>query len=163
MRSGSAMAAASASAARPSASAGGSTTSDDDIDASVALNHVVTLEPQARIGRAFAGLELVLPAVPGADDMRLVLVVGLAEIALVRAVELDHLVPDQALAGRAALMQAMIAVGVVGAAVPVDPDLDPVLADDADIAILHFDFIADKNLRHPAGLPPLGHDLEAAL
>src|SRR5262245_24862935 len=135
MRSGSAAAAPSISAARVSISAGRSSTSDDDIDASLALHHLVLAQLEPRVGRAFAGLELVFPAMPGADDVRLVLVVFLRHERLVRRIDVDDLAPDDALAGRAALVQAMIAVGVEGAGVAVDPDFDLALADDADIAV----------------------------
>src|SRR5579862_652495 len=153
MRSGSAIAAASAAEASASVSAGRSSASEDDIDASFALDHFVAFEPELWVRRTFAGLELVLPAMPGADDMRFALVVGLAEEALVRAEQIHHFIPDDALAGRSALVQALIAVGVQGSGVAVDPDLDPVLADDADIAILHLKFAADKDLRHPLFAP----------
>src|SRR5215211_6330377 len=112
MRSGSPRAAASASEARVSVSAGRSRTSDDDINASLALNHFIAFQPQARIRRAFAGLQLVFPAMPGADDVRLVLIVGLAEKRLVGTEDVEHLAPHDALAGRAALMQAIIPIGV---------------------------------------------------
>ena len=35
----------------------------------------------------------------------------------------------------------------------VDADLDPVLADDADVAVLHLKLAADKDLRHPSLTP----------
>src|SRR5262245_34155072 len=136
MRSGSATAAPSASAARTSVSAGWSSTSADDLDASLALHDIVIAHAQPWVGRAFAGLELVFPAVPRADDVRLVVVVFLRHERLVGGVDVDDLAPDDALAGRAALVQAMVAVGVEGAGVAVDPDLDLALADDADIAVL---------------------------
>src|SRR5882724_9609143 len=104
-RSGSASAAASVSLARLSVSAGRSGMSDDDTDASLALHRLITLELEARIGRALAGAQLVFPAVPGADDVRIIGVVGLADIRLVRSEELDHLALHHALAGGATLMQ----------------------------------------------------------
>src|SRR5580704_9727553 len=132
MRLGSLIASASAAAAWTMASAGGTSVSDDDIDASLALHHLVALEPHFRIGRAFAGFQLVFPAVPRTHDVRLVLVVGLAEKVAVRPKQIDHLVADNAFAGRAALVQTMIAVGVEGAAMAIDADLGAILADDAD-------------------------------
>src|SRR5579862_4734405 len=133
MRSGSVSAAASASAARgKSSSLGRSMASDDDINASLALHDLVPLEPDFWVGRAFAGRQLVFPAVPGADDVRLVIVVGLAEERFIGAEQVDDLVADDALAGRPALVGAMIAVGVEGPGVAVDADLDAVLADDTD-------------------------------
>src|SRR5438093_4733465 len=140
MRSGSASAAASASLARASDSAG--CTSDDDIDASLALHHLVALELEARIGRAFAAEQLVFPAVPGAHDVRVAVIVGLSEISLIGAQELDHLALDHALAGRPALVQAVVAISVVGASVPIDADLEPILTDDADVAVAHFHVLA---------------------
>src|SRR5215472_8662269 len=148
MRSGSLSAAASVAAARGSSSPGRSITSDDDINASLALDDLVALEPDLRVGRAFAGGELVFPAVPGADDVRLVLVVGLAEERFVGAEQVDDLVADDALAGRPALMGALIAVGVEGAGMPVDADLGAVLADDANVTVFHLKLITDENLRH---------------
>src|SRR5262245_34321308 len=133
MRSGSVTAAPSTSVARESASAGRSSTSDDDIDASFALNHLVALQPQLRIGCAFACLQLVFPAVPGADDMRVVLIVSLGHERLVRRIDVDDPAPDDAFTGRAALMQTMVPVSVERAFVAVDADLDPVLADNADV------------------------------
>src|ERR1700722_17927818 len=112
MRSGSVTPAASISVARASVSAGWSSTSDDDINASVALHHFVALEPQLRIRRALPGLQFVFPAVPGADDVRFVVVIGLAEELPVLVVKVEHLAPNNALAGRSALMQTLIAVGV---------------------------------------------------
>src|SRR5262245_60325795 len=112
-RSGSASAAASASLARTSASAG--CTSDDDIDASLALHHLIAFELKAWVGRAFAGEQPVFPAVPGAHDVRVAVIVGLPEIGLVGTQQLDHLALDHALAGWAALVQAVVAIGVVGA------------------------------------------------
>ena len=86
--------------------------------------------------------------------MRLVVIVGLAEEGLVRTEQVDHAAPDDALAGRAALVQAMVPVGVEGAVVPIDADLDPVLPDDADVAVLHLDFVTDEDLlRHPSRAP----------
>src|SRR5215469_17260812 len=120
MRPGSPMLAARRSAARVSVSAGHSSTSDDDIDASFALDDLVSLEPERRIGRAFAGLELVFPAVPGADDMRLVRIIGLAQKGAVRSIEVDDLIAHDPFAGRSALMQAMISIGVEGAGMAID-------------------------------------------
>src|SRR5580692_2450029 len=105
MRSGSPIAAASVSAARASTSAGWSRTSDDDINASVALHHIMALEPELRVGRALPGLQFVFPAVPRADDMRLIVVVGLAEELPLFVVKIDYFAPGNALTSRAALMQ----------------------------------------------------------
>src|SRR5262245_23684178 len=156
-RSGSASAAASASLARVRDSV--ACTSDDDIDASLALHHLVALELEARVGRAFAGEQLVFPPVPGAHDVRVAVIVGLPEIRLVGGQELDHLALDHALAGRATLMQAIVTVGVIGAGVPVDADLEPVLADDADVAVAHFHVLTYENLRHSSSAPCWYSDL----
>src|SRR5262245_50205833 len=157
-RLGSASAATSASLARVSASAG--CMSDDDIDASLALHHLVALELEARVGRAFAGEQLVFPAVPGAHDVRVAVIVGLPEIRLVGGQQFDHLALDHALAGRATLMQAIVTVGVIGAGVPVDADLEPVLADDTDVAIAHFHVLTYENLRHSSPAPCWYSDLQ---
>src|SRR5262245_41951857 len=123
MRSGSASAAANMSLACLSVSAGRSSTSDDDIDASLALHHLVALQPQARVRRAFTSEQLVFPAVPGAHDMGIVMIIGLTDIRLVWCEQFDHLALHHALASRTSLMQAMVAVGIVRTGVPVDADL----------------------------------------
>src|SRR5262249_26916134 len=153
MRSGSASAAANTSLACLSVSAGRSSTSDDDIDASLALHHLVALQPQARVRRAFAGEQLVFPTVPGADDVRIIVVIGLTDIRLVRSEQLDHLALHHALTGGAALMQAMVAVGIIRTSVPVDADLEPVLTHDADVAVTHLDILANENLAHSSPAP----------
>ena len=81
------------------------------------------------------------------------MVIGLADIRLVRSEEFDHLALHHALAGGAALMQAVVAVGIVGTRVPVDADLEPFLAHDADVAIVHLDILANENLRHSSPAP----------
>src|SRR5687768_6861840 len=104
MRSGSLTAAPSASAARASVSAGRSRPSDDDIDTCRALDDVVAPGRPLRIGRALAGLELVFPAMPGSDEVRLVVALRLGHERLVRRIDVDDLAPDYAFAGRAALL-----------------------------------------------------------
>src|SRR4051794_16423092 len=153
MRSGSASAAARASLARPSVSAGRSRTSDDDIDASLVLHDLVALQPQARVRRTFAGAQLVLPAVPWAHDMRIIVIVSLADIRLVRREELDHLALHYALAGGATLMQAMVAVRIIRTSVPVDADFEPVLTHDADVPVAHLEVLANENLAHSSPAP----------
>src|SRR5262245_46157619 len=153
MRSGSASAAANTSLACLSVSAGRSSTSDDDIDASLALHHLEALQPQARVRRAFTSEQLVFPAVPGAHDVRIIVVIGLTDIRLVRREQLDHLALNHALAGGAALMQAMVAVGIVRTGMPVDADLESVLTHDADVAVTHLDVLSTGH-RAPSSAPP---------
>src|SRR5215813_7348137 len=153
MRSGSASAAANASLACLSVSAGRSSTSDDDIDASLALHHLVAFQSQARVRRAFASEQLVFPAVPGAHDVRIIVIIGLTDVGLVWSEQLDHLALHHALAGGAALMQAMVAVGIVRTSVPVDADLEPVLTHNADVAVAHLDVLANENLAHSSPAP----------
>jgi hypothetical protein len=79
------------------------------------------------------------------------MIVGLAEESLVVTIEVDDPALHDPLARRTALMGAMVPVGVIIALVAVNPDLEPVLSEDADIAILHFNVLAHENLlRHPA-------------
>src|SRR5262245_4935568 len=150
-RLGSASAATSASLARVSASAG--CMSDDDIDASLALHHLIALELETRVGRAFAGEQLVFPAMPGAHDVRIIVIVGLADVRLIRSEQLDHLALHHTLAGGTTLMQAMVAVGIIGAGVPVDADFEPVLTHDADVAVAHLDIVANENFPHSSPAP----------
>src|ERR1700732_61363 len=110
-------------------------TSGNDIDVLAAPHHRKRLELQPPVRRAFAGHDVVFVAVPGADEMRL----GLGEpLPVPGAVGPQHvldLVHDDALARRAALMDAQVLVGVE-AALPVEhADLDPVVGDDAPVAV----------------------------
>src|ERR1700704_4423236 len=82
----------------------------DDIDLVSLLHHLVAPQLELAVGDAFAGLDVVLVAVPRADEMRL----GVGEVEPLRGPvghdALFDLGDDQSLAGRAALMQAIIAV-----------------------------------------------------
>jgi hypothetical protein len=55
-------------------------------------------------------------------------------------------------------MQALIAISVIGPGIPIDADLDLVLADDADITVLHLNVLADENLRHSGFAPSRSND-----
>src|ERR1700722_15577415 len=82
----------------------------DDIDLIPLLHHLVAAQLELAVGDAFAGLDVVLVAVPRADEVRL----GVGEIHALRGLvghdPLFDLGDDQPLAGRAALVQAVIAV-----------------------------------------------------
>src|SRR5262249_42409999 len=82
----------------------------DDIDVVPLLQHLVLPQLQFAVGHAFAGLHVVLVAVPGTDEMHLG--VGEKEPArrLVRHEPLFDLRDREPLAGRPALVEAEIAV-----------------------------------------------------
>ena len=94
----------------------------------------------------YAVRQVELVAVPGTDDVHVGLVEGLAVEDAVLVDQFLHLRHAQALAGRAALVRAVVAVGVVLAAVADDADLDlagmhdphPALGDIAVAANQHF-------------------------
>src|SRR5215472_2690747 len=105
----------------------------DDIKVLSFLHGLVLLQLHLAVRHALAGLHVVFHAVPGADEVHL----GVREIhahrGLVGAQPLLDLGDGQALAGRAALVQAEIAVGVELALVPEHADL--VVADEHDAAV----------------------------
>src|SRR5579872_3726208 len=118
-----------ASAIRPASSLASSETrarrpaSDCDINLSVALHHAEFLQPDARVAHMRAVAKMIFVAVPRADDMHVGLVELLAHEHAVLADDVDDLGHPHALAGGAALMRAQIAIGVILAGVPDDPDL----------------------------------------
>src|SRR5262249_8334895 len=100
------------------------TSSDADVDIASPDRDLDAPQPEARVGGADAGRQVVLPAVPRADDARLVVDEALAGDG---AVWPQHgLVPAQDLAGadRPALVAAAILVRAQLAADPEDADLD---------------------------------------
>ena len=86
---------------------------------------------------AFAGLQVVFVAVPRADEVHLVAEL-LALVGAVRVDDVDHVVDHQAFAGRTALVQADVAVGVEGAVLVEHADLALARGDDAAVAVLQF-------------------------
>src|SRR5262249_16884921 len=95
----------------------------DDIKLVSLFHQLVFPQLQLPVGDAFAGLHVVFHAVPGADEVHL----GVREIeplrCLVGTQPLLDLGDGETLAGRAALMQAEIAVGVELAFMPEYADL----------------------------------------
>src|SRR6266852_2317637 len=99
----------------------------DDIDVLAAAEHLKGLEAQPPVRRALAGLEVVLVAVPRADEVHLV---GREPVPVPGAVGRQHvldLVHDDALAGRPALMNAQVLVGVEPPLPVEHADLDAVM------------------------------------
>src|SRR5262245_43643038 len=87
--------------------------SGDDKNVVAAPHDVEFLQLEPPVADAFAGLELVLVAVPRADEMYLV---G-EDLPLIGAVGGDHVghaVDHDALAGRSAGMDAIVAVSEIG-------------------------------------------------
>src|SRR5690349_20366413 len=122
--------------------------SGDDEYIFAAAHHLVFPKLELAVSHAFAGLDVVLVAVPGADEVQLV---GkrLALIGAVRRDDVDHLVDQDALAGRAAGMQAVIAVGVKGPGFVEHADLLCARGDDAAIAVRHVGRLGHEPFRHP--------------
>src|SRR5262245_11358339 len=122
----------------------------EDIDLVSLLHHLVLAQLQFPVGDALAGLHVVFHAVPGTDEVHL----GLREVETlrghVRTQPLLDLGDGEAFAGRAALMQAEIAVGVELAFVPEHPDLVLTGEDDAAIAVLELRDFTDVLLGHAA-------------
>src|SRR5262249_40479502 len=115
------------------------------------------LEPA--VADELAGLEVVFVTVPGAHEVHL----GFREIEPARGLvgqdPLFHLGDDQAFAGRAALVQADIAVGVELALVLEDPDLALPDEDDAAVAVADFRSLTDKFLGHSSPTLPVARAL----
>src|SRR5712671_3794532 len=119
----------------------------DDINLVSLLHHLVAPQLELAVGDAFV-------AVPRAHEMRF----GVGEIqtlgGLVRHDPLFHRGDDHALAGRPALVQAIIAVGVEFAAVLEDADLGIADEHDAAVAVLEFRGLANKLFGHEQNYLP---------
>src|SRR5262249_16348990 len=127
----------------------------DDIHVVSALHSLVAAQLELAVGDALAGLDVVLVAVPRADEVGL----GVGKVKALRGLvghdPLFHLGDDQALAGRAALVQAVIAVGVEFAAVLEHTDLGVADEHDAAIAVLELGCLANELLAQECtSLPP---------
>src|SRR5207247_1077759 len=132
-----------------------------DVEVFAPPDHLEFAQFQPPVADAFAGLEVVFIAVPRAGEMHLV---GecLPLIGAVRRDHVHHLVDDDAFAGRPAGMDAIIAVGVVGAVLAKHADLVPPGDHDAAVAILHVGGLGDEGFGHfhaphaDLGIPPPG-------
>src|SRR6204780_3940453 len=120
----------------------------DDIKILAFLHGLVLLQPHLAIADALAGLPVVFHAVPRADEVHLVFGEEQAHRGLVGAQPLLDLGDGQTLAGRAALVQAEIAVGVEFALVAEHADLIVTDKDDPPIAVLEFRKLCDEFFRH---------------
>src|SRR5260370_26036500 len=93
-----------------------------DINLVPFLDHFVFAQLELAVGDAFAGLDIILIAVPRAHEVEL----GIGEIQALRGLighdALFHLSDGQPLAGRSALVQAVVAVGIKGAVFPEHTD-----------------------------------------
>src|SRR5262249_16468216 len=126
----------------------------DDIYVVSTLHDLVAAQLELAVGDALAGLDVILVAVPRADEVRL----GVGEVEALRGLvghdPLFDLGDDQALAGRAALVQAVIAVGVELAAVPEHADLGTADEHDAAVAVLELGCLANELLGHECSYLP---------
>src|SRR5580704_2088112 len=120
----------------------------DDIKILAFLHRLVLFQLHLAVADALAGLHVVFHAVPRADKVHLVFGEEQAHRGLVGAQPLLDLGDGQALAGRAALVQAEIAVGVEFALVPEHADLVVAHKDDPPIAVLEFRKLCDELFRH---------------
>src|SRR5262245_29637676 len=122
----------------------------EDIDLVSLFHHLVLAQLQFPVRDALPGLHVVFHAVPGADEMHL----GLRKVETLRGhvgtQPLLDLGDGEALAGRAALVQAEIAVGVELAFVSKNADLVLTGEDDSAIAVLEFRDFTDVLLGHAA-------------
>src|SRR5580693_7551440 len=120
----------------------------DDIKILAFLHGLVFLQLHLAVADALAGLHVVFHAVPRADEVHLVFGEEQSHRGLVGAQPLLDLGDGQAFAGRAALMQAEIAVGVEFALVAEHADLVVADEDDPPIAVLEFRKLCDEFFRH---------------
>src|ERR1700724_2746919 len=120
----------------------------DDIKILAFLHGLVFLQPHLAVADALAGLHVIFHAVPRTDEVHLVFGEEQAHRGLVGTQPLFDLGDGQAFAGRAALVQAEIAVGVKFALVAEHADL--VVADEHDppVAVLEFRKLCDEFFRH---------------
>src|SRR5580704_3125911 len=120
----------------------------DDIQILAFLHGLVLLQLHLAIADALAGLHVVFPAVPRADEVQLVIGEEQAHRGLVGAQPFFDLGDGQAFAGRAALVQAEIAVGEEFALVAEHADFVVADEDDPPVAILEFRKLCDEFFRH---------------
>src|SRR6202161_255516 len=120
----------------------------DDIKILAFLHGLVLFQLHLAVADAFAGLHVVFHAVPRTDEVHLVFREEQAHRGLVGAQPLLDLGDGQALAGRAALVQAEIAIGVEFALVAEHADLIVADEDDPPIAVLEFRKLCDEFFRH---------------
>src|SRR5579862_8478006 len=116
----------------------------DDIQILALLHGLVFLQLHLAVADALAGLHVVFHAVPRTDEVHFVFGEEQAHRGLVGAQPLLDLGDGQALAGRAALVQAEIRVSVEFAFVLEDADLVIADEDDAPIAVLEFGKFRDE-------------------
>src|SRR5262249_8938343 len=111
-------------------------------------------EAQIAVARALAGLDVVLVAVPGAHEVRLVGGETLAEPGLVGPEHILDLVHDHAFAARPALAQAEILIGVELALPMKHADLAAIVKHDAAVAFGKVFYLLDEHFRHVFSVPP---------
>src|SRR5882757_4731685 len=117
-----------------------SVASDNDINGSIPLHGLKALETVLAVAGAFSGLDVELPAMPGADDVQIRLAEAHALIGLVGGDDFLDAMNQQAVAHRTALMRA-----------DVEERMQLSLgAHDADLLSLAFHHVA-RSLRHVCG------------
>src|SRR5262245_10517110 len=119
----------------------------DDENVVAAPHDVEFLQTQPPVADAFAGPELELVAVPRADEMHLV-GEGLPLIGAIGGDHVDHAVDHDALAGRSAGMDAVVAVSEIGAVLVEHADLRVSGDDDAPVAVLHLGRLGNEAFGH---------------
>src|SRR5438270_13548635 len=112
----------------PSSARAACTVSEADKDLALLLLHLDRAQPRGGIGRVGAGANVVLVAVPRADDVQLGTEV-VAQAALVAVETLEDAVHQRALADRAAQVRAAVLPCVEPAVEAEDPDLGAVDVD----------------------------------
>src|ERR1051326_8966697 len=121
--------------------------SRDDGAALAPLPHLVRAQLELAVAAEFAGLHVVFVAVPRADEVQVV-AEGLPLVGAVGRHDVDHLVDQQALAGRSTLVDAQIAVGVEAAAGEEHADLVASGGDDAPVSVGHLRRLGDEPFGH---------------
>src|SRR5579864_6301264 len=123
-----------------------------DVDVVAAAHDLVFLQLEPVVADAAAGGQLVFVAVPRADEVHFV---GkrLALVGPIGADQIDHLVDQDAFAGRTAGMDAVIAIGVIGAAVMEHADLILAGDHDAPVAVRQIGRLGHEPFRHSIALP----------
>src|SRR5580698_2723022 len=122
--------------------------SDCDIDFAAAFDHGEFLQPMPLVDDVGTVFEMELPAVPGADDVHVALIENLAEMNAFLADLLHHLRHLQSFAGRATLVRADIAVGVVFAFVEDHADFGLTAFDQPGVSLGDLAFLANTDFRH---------------
>jgi hypothetical protein len=120
----------------------------DHIDVLTALHHLVTAQRVPRVGYAATGVNVELPAMPRANDVSTITVVGLENHFAVRTEHGRDPPHDSALTDGATLVGTHVRICAQFTVHPEDADASTVDVDDASAVLLKFSGCANPRFSH---------------